>query len=380
MKNDKRFVGVITLPGEYNYGNRLQLYAQIRLYESFGFSVESLELRQKKSRLLSVKNVIKRALGRPLEEDCATFTTAERQEAFRRFGTYIPTRVFDRPADVPVDEYAFFSCGSDQVWNPSFLSSREGENPLFRMYHRVSDKAKSTDFLNWYCLGFCPQCKRIALAPSIGLDFVDAAQSELIRRGVDNFSHLSVREYAGADIIQKCAGKKPKVICDPTLMLRDAEWRSIAEDTLNPKDPYVFTYLLGGVSPSASKIIREVSSTATTPIVHLTDRARAGEVPAGPAEFISLIDHASHVVTDSFHAAVFASILQTPLTIVRRKGPSSMFSRLETLCQMLGIENKVVDSKAFDLRKADDFSGVPEAIERERAIFLDYLEACLTDE
>lgn len=377
MNNGNRTVGIITLPGEYNYGNRLQLYAQIRIYKSFGFTAESLELHQKKNRLLSVKNVAKKALGRPLEEDTSTFTTSERQKAFQRFGLFIPTRVFDKPTDVPVDEYAFFSTGSDQVWNPSFISSREGENPLLRLYHLVSDKAKSTDFLDWYCLGFCPSSKRIALAPSIGLDFVDAAQSELIRRGVNNFSHLSVREHAGSDIINSCSGKNATIICDPTLMLGDEEWRSIAEDTLNPKDPFIFTYLLGGIGSSATKVIHCINDRAAMPIVHLTDRARIGEVPAGPAEFISLIDNAAHVVTDSFHAAVFASILQTPLSIVRREGPSRMFSRLETLCQTLGIENKIVDSPEFELSKADDFGGVPEAIARERLFFMEYLGACL---
>lgn len=377
MSNGNRTVGIITLPGEYNYGNRLQLYAQIKVFKSLGFDAESLELRQKNSHLLTLKNVVKEVLGRPLEEDPSTFTTAERQEAFQRFGSHISTRVFDKPTDVPVDEYTFFSTGSDQVWNPSFISSREGENPLFRMYHRVSDKAKSTDFLDWYCLGFCPYNKRIALAPSIGLDNVDAAQSALIRRGVNYFPHLSVREYAGADIIHKCTGRKPEVICDPTLVLRADEWRSVAVDVLNPKDPYIFTYLLGGIGSSANKVIREISIGNTMPIVHLTDRAKIGEVPAGPGEFISLIDHAAHVVTDSFHAAVFASILKTPLTIVRREGSSSMFSRLETLCRMLKIEDKIADAPDFVLRRAADFDGVPEAIESERNNFMEYLEACL---
>lgn len=370
-------VGIITLPGEYNYGNRLQLYAQIKVFKNLGFDAESLELRQKNSHLLTVKNVVKKALGRPLEEDVSTFTTAERQAAFQRFGSYIPTRVFDRPTDVPVDEYAFFSTGSDQVWNPSFITSREGENPLLRLYHLMSDKARSNDFLDWYCLGFCPSGKRIALAPSIGLDFVDAAQSELIRRGVNNFSQLSIREYAGSEIINRCSGKNARIICDPTLTLGDEEWRSIAEDALNPKEPYIITYLLGGMGSSASKVIHDINGSAAMPIVHLTDRARIGEVPAGPSEFISLIDNAAHVVTDSFHAAVFASILQTPLSIVRREGPSSMFSRLETLCQTLGLENKIVGSPEFELSKSDDFGGVSEAIAHERNNFMEYLGACL---
>ena len=113
------------------------------------------------------------------------------------------------------------------------------------------------------------------------------------------------------------------------------------------------------------------------PVVPLSDRQKPGEPDAGPAEFIDLIDHATHVVTDSFHAAVFSSILHTPLTIVHREGGASMFSRLEQLSEMLGIEEKVYGSPSYDLAKADDYEGVDEAIDRERKRFMEYLEGCL---
>ena len=112
-------------------------------------------------------------------------------------------------------------------------------------------------------------------------------------------------------------------------------------------------------------------------MVPLSDRQKSGEPDAGPAEFIDLIDHASYVVTDSFHAAVFSSILHTPLTIVHREGGASMFSRLEQLSEMLGIEEKVYGSPAYDLAKAGDYEGVGEVIARERERFMGYLKGCL---
>ncbi len=124
-------------------------------------------------------------------------------------------------------------------------------------------------------------------------------------------------------------------------------------------------------------MLESVTRRGEIPVVPLSDRQKPGEPDAGPAEFISLIDNAEHVVTDSFHAAVFASILQTPLTIVHREGGESMFSRLEQLSRMLGIENKVYGSSDFDLARGGDYEGVPEAIERERRRFVEFLEGCL---
>ena len=124
-------------------------------------------------------------------------------------------------------------------------------------------------------------------------------------------------------------------------------------------------------------VIGAVRSKDSLTTVALTDRSGEGELPAGPAEFISLIDNAEHVVTDSFHAAVFASILQTPLTIVRREGEVNMFSRLESFTKMLGIEHKVYGSPSFDISRAGDYEGEFEVIERERKRFMVYLESCL---
>ena len=124
-------------------------------------------------------------------------------------------------------------------------------------------------------------------------------------------------------------------------------------------------------------MLYDVTDHGAIPVIPLSDRQKPEELDAGPAEFLSLIDNAAHVVTDSFHAAVFASILQTPLTIVHREGGASMFSRLEQLSQMLGIEHMVFGSPTFDLSRAGDYAGVPEAIVRERKKFMSYLEACL---
>lgn len=346
-------VGIVTLPGRFNYGNRLQNYATAKILENLGFEAASLELVRPwivESAVLLAKKI----LGRPLPPEKTM--GRKRLAAFDRFNSIIDIRkVTDSKVGRLNEDYDLFVVGSDQVWNMYYMGRKK----------------------SWYFLEFAERAKRIALSPSIGLDTLEPDQISMLAKGVDGFERLSVRESRGAELIKECSDRDAIVICDPTLVLSSSEWRSVADDRLTPTRPYVFTYLLGGKGEGASRILDAVTEHGKLPVVVLSDREEPVEPNAGPAEFLSLIDNASHVITDSFHASVFSSILQTPLTIVRREGGMSMFSRIECLSRTLGIEHKVYGSPDFDLSRADEYDGVPDAIELERLKFMGYLESCL---
>lgn len=348
-------VGIITLPSMFNYGNRLQNYAVTKIYNDLGFEADSLEIDTRPNILRALRSFYYRLRGAASSVCPEELMSTRRLDAFNRFNANIPTRRIGLSPNAIVDEYDFFSTGSDQVWNPGYMAYNE----------------------DWYLLEFCKPSQRIALAASIGVDEIKPYSGKRIARAVQSYRGLSVRESRAAQIIAENGGKEATVVCDPTLAISAEHWRSIADSRLVPSQPYVFTYLLGGVGAEALDVLERVIKHGDMPVVSLTDRQKSGEPDAGPAEFISLIDHASHVITDSFHAAVFSSILHTPLTIVHREGGASMFSRLETLSHTLNIEEKVYGSPVFELERADDFTGVDEAISREREALLSFLESCL---
>lgn len=342
-----RKIGIISLFGRFNFGNRLQNYATCRICEHEGFSAESLVLGKRFSLRRAVKQRAKNLLGRPeplrLEERMDPLRLA----AFDRFNELISVRYVERADHKLGSEYAYFVVGSDQVWNPRFFAYNE----------------------DWFFLRFAERSQRIALAPSIGANKLTPFQGAVIAHGVKGFSNLSIREEQGAELISKYAGVEAAVICDPTLVIPAEEWLLIADDRLTPNKPYIFTYLLGDGSIPRN-ILSKVSEDGRIPVIALTDRDGSGELPVGPSEFLSLIASAAHVVTDSFHAALFSAVFQVPLTVVRRTGGSEMFSRIETLAKKLGIENKVYGAPSFDLSKASDYGGVSDAISREREIFM----------
>lgn len=348
-------IGLITLYGRFNYGNRLQNYAVSRIWQELTYEPESLVLAERLNIVRSAKRLAKRVLGR-LEADPESLMSKERLAAFERFNEQIPTRHLTSILPGLADEYKYFSVGSDQVWNPDMIAYNE----------------------DWCFLEFARPEQRIALAPSVGLDSLTPKQARILAKGVRGFVHPSVRERRGAELIKECSGIDAEVVCDPTLVLSAEEWRKVADDRLAPGEPYVFTYLLGGVSDDARAVLDGVTHHGEVPVVPLSDREKPEEPPAGPAEFIDLVDHASHVVTDSFHAAVFSCLMETPLTIVRRGGDGGgMFSRLETLAETLGIEEKVYGTSSFDLSLAADYEGVADRIVAERERFMSYLRGCI---
>lgn len=348
-------VGVVTLPGQFNYGNRLQNYAVVKTYEKIGFEAVSLELDDHKI-LRSIKRGVMAALGKRLETN-EDLMTEERLKAFNNFSKTCNPCVVENKSGAWRGNFTVFSTGSDQVWNPDIAGRKTG----------------------WYFLDFAKKSQRIALAPSIGISSLDDAQARTLAEGVKGFPRVSVREKRGAELIMECSGVDAEVICDPTLTLSAEEWRAVADGRCTPAEPYVFTYLLGGVGAEAAEVLDKLTDHGRVPVVPLSDRQKPEEPDAGPAEFIDLIDHATHVVTDSFHAAVFSSILHVPLTIVHREGGVSMFSRLEQLSQMLGIEEKVFGAPEFDLARAGEYEGVDAAIGLERDKFMTYLNGCLDD-
>ena len=347
-------IGIISLYGRFNYGNRLQNYATYKVCGHEGFSAESLVLNKKSHFRRDAKRAIKALLGRAEPPRPEELMDPCRLEAFDRFNNLIPVRHFDHANEALGEEYTYYIVGSDQVWNPRFFKYNE----------------------EWFFLRFAAREQRIALAPSIGADDLTLAQRLVVSRGVRGFSRLSVREEKGAELIRKYAGIDAEVICDPTLVIPAEEWLKVADDRFTPTSPYVFTYILGK-SSDFDDVVETAARHGELPVISLTDREGCGELPAGPAEFLSLIAGASHVVTDSFHAALFSSMFEVPLTVVRRSGGSSMFSRIETLAKKLGIEDKIYGSPLFDWRRAPVYDEVTGAIECERKKFLAYFEACL---
>jgi len=363
-------IAILTLNGQYNYGNRLQNYATQEVLKSLGFSVETIItdnkiVRAKKNfRYLSKKPIhyfiskIHDKLLRTIYKN----RIKERTRVFRKFSSqYIAETSYSISIDkIPEDlstQYDYFVTGSDQVWNPSNIYRA----PI-------------------YFLTFTEKAKRIAYAPSFGVSKIPDEHKENYKKWISGINKLSVREDDGARIIKDLTGRDVPVLVDPTLLLTKEKWMTISKEASNkPKEKYLLTYFLGGVPEIYKRQIKKIAKENNLEIVKLGDITEKDTYITGPSEFIDYINSCSIFCTDSFHGVVFSILMEKPFIVYERMGTSSsMFSRIETLLNKFNLnsrkaENIRTDEEAFNI----DYSHVPPLLEAERNKAINYLRDAL---
>lgn len=247
--------------------------------------------------------------------------------------------------------YDKFVIGSDQVWNPHFGSNGPA------------------DYLP--CV---EPSKKIAYAASFGVSSLGAAEG-----GIADLLHdipfVSMREKAGAGIVERLTGRPVPVVLDPTMLLTPEDWTAVAT---RPKGldgrPFVLKYILGD-DVNARKV-DAVARALGAAVVDVSDP----RLKIGPSEFVWLAARCEAVCTDSFHGSVFALLHHKPLCILERVDDVvDMSSRLDTLCDLFGVECCRESLPGFDMHGVDweDFEA---RLARLRAFSLRWLESALAGE
>ena len=359
-------IGIITLIDYKNYGNRLQNYALQEVLKDLGAIPETIEILhniKKKSvfsrliRNLVTPNFIKNILRYYRNKKYSKYIL-QRIEGFRGFTSQyiIRSNFYISESFYPQDQlesYNYFITGSDQVWNPYFNFC----SPI-------------------YFLEFAPPHKRIAYAPSFGIDSIPDIFVEKYTLWLSQINHISVRELAGAKIIRQLTGREAQVVLDPTMLLTKERWLSIAKkDEKKPKSEYLLAYFLGRVSKKNNKHIIQIAERYNLEIVRLADVNDIDRFTITPEEFLDYISSAKVICTDSFHGAVFAILFHIPFIVFDRDDSSpSMKSRLESLLKTFNLESRyfsegLLNEQLFDI----EFSKTDLILSREREKSLNFL-------
>ncbi len=360
-------VGIITLNGYYNYGNRLQNYAVQEVIKSFGFEVETILVNSSKKAHITLSDRIERftfsKLYYKLKRVFYKSLIIERSNVFKEFtNNYITETDYSISEDhIPNDignRYDFFIAGSDQVWNP-----------------------KNINGSSIYFLSFAPKHKRVAYAPSFGVSSIPEEYTKPYSSWLSEIESISVREHAGAELIKKLTGRDAVVLIDPTMMLTKEKWLSISKEAVgNAKsNNYLLTYFLGKMSETDYDYIKDISQKNHLEILNLASLNNKELFASGPAEFIDLINNASLLCTDSFHGVIFSILMETPFIVFERKGiVKSMYSRIDTLLKTFKLESR--KSSELDGNHqifGMDFSHIQPILKLERTKAVNFLKHAL---
>jgi hypothetical protein len=374
-------VGLITYYGD-NYGGALQAYAlqQKVLDNDFECELISNEVvyrfgfwKRMEFRWNSVKTILKNPFTYFSKRNTyqqSNMQLADRASAFAKFRqehlrihqtgyTSYQECVKNPP------RYDVYLCGSDQIWNPNLYN----EN-------------------GFYFAGFAPNdALKISYASSIGASTVTKKQAKFMAPFLHRLDVIATREQKGAEIIKEITGRDARVVLDPTLLLNGEDWSLVSAPRLI-QEPYVFCYLFGEREyiETVKQQVKEMTGMKLV-CIPLVAREMSSEdekiFDAGPAEFISLIQHASLVLTDSFHATAFSVNVKTPfLSLCRfaKNDKKGMNDRLVTLLSAVGLTDRLVD--ADDTHTKDflfdvDFEKAHELLEEKREIDSQFLTDAL---
>lgn len=171
-------------------------------------------------------------------------------------------------------------------------------------------------------------------------------QSELFFHYLEDIDVISVREKSLQEYIESHSDHKAPMVMDPVL-LND---RSVYEKvTIAPnEDDYILLYYAEEQSKNAMEKAVALAKETNLPIVETTNLPIAGGMlgdrtdvehtfryDIGPAEWLGYIQHARHVVTNSFHAACFSIIFERDFFIGSRNG-----DKIANLLRSVGLSQR----------------------------------------
>lgn len=311
--NNKRKdkVGIATIVGQANYGNRLQNYALDSVLRNLGFDTVTFNdpLQVSFSIKHWAKQEVKRIFGLRMAIGCGAFDSLKMDKRHLRWQDY------HRASDCD-----YVVLGSDQIWNPDFWFVREA--------------------LDFYFGTFAEPQKRITYAASIGVDQIPKELEDKYIQELSALKSISVRETQGAQIIQNLTGRSVPVVLDPTMLLTEQAWTALEKKpNYKVKKQFLLTYFLGALSTERQAFIQNIADKYDLQWIALDSEwvdkpQNLAHYMTTPDEFIWLVHHCRLMLTDSFHGSVFSILFGKPFrSFTREDNNLDMGSRLDTLWQ-----------------------------------------------
>lgn len=365
-------VAILTQPLRTNYGGILQNYALQQCLKEMGHEVCTLD--ESGTRPLSLGKFVKRAgkilLGRipasylfyekHYRRDYDIFAQATRDFVKAHIDLYPYQKIGKDLAPELFDAYVV---GSDQVWRP-------GYNHIGRMF---------LDFTEGW------EVRRIAYAASFGVDSWEYTPEETKRCAAlaSRFDAVSVREASGIPLCEHYLGVPATQVLDPTMLLTKEHYTSLIDRVKTvPSEGQLFVHVLDP-APSKQKFIGRLAVEYGVKPFRCNQEEEEGrlEIPIEkriqpPVEqWLRSFLEAEYVITDSFHATVFAILFNKPFLVWANPGRGA--TRIRSLLDGFGLEDCLISESSAPSFPGIDYLRANFSLERFRQASKDFLSTHL---
>ena len=221
----------------------------------------------------------------------------------------------------------------------------------------------------------------MSYAASFGDTMPSEKNTKRIGLYLKEFDKISVREEDAKAYLEETFDVECAQTPDPVFLLKKDEWLQFTHN-VHEKEPYIFCYCLVKES-RIQQVIDEVKKQTGFKVVTLSDgikpnvKADKTYYDAGPNEFLSLLNGAAFVVTDSFHGTAFSLLLEKQFVSVARKNRSK---RIDSLLKQFDEQKRfIADPSEINLSKID-YQTKSEKFACLRNIGLEYIQSCIDEE
>lgn len=319
---------LVTIFDVPNYGSVLQAFATLKIIESLGYDVTTINYTRKNSWVRTKSsshkvNFIKWLLNRL---KITTYGRLVGKLNNFRCSFLKLSKKYNSLEDLYEENWRnvdLFVTGSDQVWNTKYL---------------YGDSV--------FLLSFVPEDKkRISFASSFALNSLSPQFHDKYKKYLDKFSSISVRENNGVKIIRDQLNLETeiKVLLDPTLLLSKSDWTRIS-GIKNKSERYILFYMLDYAfdpKPYIFEVAKFFKDKMDCKVLALAGYKRSSKAnglkthnigDSSVLEFVRLFANADLVITSSFHGTAFALNFGIPLiSIIPNSGDDRQVSLLESL-------------------------------------------------
>jgi len=238
-------------------------------------------------------------------------------------------------------DYDIVIAESDVIWNSGFTGGH----------------LEKAFFLN---LPSMKSLKKIAYSPSLGNHQMNAKLEKEFSMYVKAINSVSIRESYSVSYVNKLSGRDDVVhVLDPVFLLDKDSYQKISVDIkIFTKNKYLLVYL--PVSDN-KKLIAEATKYAKEKgleIIELSQRKikRKHKVffDVKVEEFISLIQNADVIFTNSFHAICFSLIFSVEFYVFSRKYAGKVID----VCKQFYLENRMFQDDKFIEQKSINWTDI----------------------
>lgn len=321
-------ISLVTYHCSPNIGAIMQTYALCRFLKEHGYEVEIVDIRNFEPNLQTISE------GSPLLIRLVKSVIYPKRihNIFKNFYPAVSKHYMNMEelkSNPPQSNY--YIVGSDQVWNQTI--SR--------------DKALA------YFLDFGDDSvKRLSYASSFGLTEWkpgEYAATEYVKRCLDRFDFISVRELEGQKILKETFDKEATIVLDPTFL--NSSYPEITGKVRQRKE--IVSYKLEKTA-DFWEYMPMVSQKTCLPVLLLNHNypKKGYKYHFNPtvSQWVERIAGASFVITDSFHGVAFSVIYKKQFAaVINHNGKES---RLVSLLKLLHLEDRMFDS-VEELSKSD---------------------------